>query len=260
MDHTTERDQPSWADPADPARQQPWPRTVAEAKAVQLALRERLVLSPPPGFAPRLIAGADCSAERFGRRGYAGVVTIDAETFATVEEGSRAAPLTFPYVPGYLTFRELPLLLPVWERLKVRPDVVVFDGQGYAHPRRFGLACHGGVLFGVPTIGCAKSILIGTHGPLGEERGSTAEIVDRGEVVAMAVRTRDRVKPVYVSCGHLMDLPTAVEIVLRMAPRYREPETTRRSHQLVNALRRADREKEEREETQQPKASPAPGE
>jgi deoxyribonuclease V len=126
-----------------------------------------------------------------------------------------------------------------WEGLTHRPDVLIFDGVGYAHPRRFGLACHGGVMLDVPSIGCAKSILVGHHAPLGAERGSTAPLIDRGEVVGMAVRTRSNVQPVYVSIGHLMDLPTAVAIVLSMAAGYREPETTRRAHRLVNAMRRS---------------------
>jgi deoxyribonuclease V len=162
-------------------------------------------------------------------------------TLQPVAEATAVVKLGFPYVPGLLSFRELPVLAEAWERLEVRPDVVIFDGQGTAHPRRFGLACHGGLLFGVPSIGCAKSLLVGRHGPLGEERGATAEITHQGEVVGMAVRTRARVQPVYVSPGHLMDLPTAVELVLRVAPRYREPETTRRAHRLVNALRVASR-------------------
>jgi deoxyribonuclease V len=149
-----------------------------------------------------------------------------------------AVTLRFPYVPGLLSFRELPVLAAAWTQLAQKPDLIIFDGQGIAHPRRLGLACHGGLLFGVPSIGCAKSLLVGTHGPLGEERGATAELRHRGEVVGMAVRTRRGVSPVYVSPGHLMDLPTAVEWVLRVSPRYREPETTRHAHRLVNALRR----------------------
>lgn len=121
--------------------------------------------------------------------------------------------------------------------------VVIFDGVGYAHPRRFGLACHAGMAFGVPSIGCAKSILIGKYDDLGEERGATAPMIDRGEVVGMAVRTRASVQPVYVSIGDHMDLDTAASIVLRMATRYREPETTRRAHRLVNERRRAVRER-----------------
>ena len=176
--------------------------------------------------------------DRGAERGFGGIVILDVETLAPVVSAGAACPLTFPYVPGLLSFRELPVLAPVWEQLERAPDVLIFDGQGIAHPRRFGLACHGGLLFGVPSIGCAKSLLVGRHGELGEERGSTAEIVHRGEVVGMAVRTRPGVKPIYVSPGHLMDLETAVEIVLRVAPRFREPETTRQAHQLVNRLRR----------------------
>ncbi|HEV2145795.1 MAG TPA: deoxyribonuclease V [Longimicrobiaceae bacterium] len=219
-----------------------WDVTPQEARRIQSELRERLVTEPPPGFAPRLAGGADVSFERFAKWGYAGVVVLELAGLETVAEASAVAELTFPYVPGYLSFRELPPIAAAWERLERRPDVLVFDGQGTAHPRRFGVACHGGLLLDVPSIGCAKSLLVGTHGELGEERGSTAPLVHRGETVGMAVRTRTGVKPVYVSPGHRMDLPTAVEIVLRLAPRFREPETTRRSHRLVNELRRRARD------------------
>ena len=218
-----------------------WDLSIAEARDIQLALRERVQLRPPPDFAPRSIAGADVSVERFATRGYAGIVTLAASTLETEEEATSIAELKMPYVPGFLSFRELPALDGAWRKLKAKPDVVIFDGQGYAHPRRFGIACHGGLLWDVPTIGCAKSILVGTHGELGEARGSTAPLVHRGETVGMAVRTRDRVNPVYVSPGHRMDLDTAVRIVLSVSPRYREPETTRRSHRLVNEIRRADK-------------------
>ena len=224
-----------------------WDVTPQEAKRIQEELRERLVPEPPPGFAPRLAGGADMSFERFATRGYAVIVVLELDSLETVAEAGAEAELLFPYVPGYLSFRELPTIVTAWAGLRVRPDVLIFDGQGYAHPRRFGIACHGGVLWDVPTIGCAKSILVGTHGPLGEERGSTAPLVHRGETVGMAVRTRAGVKPVYVSPGHLMDLPTAVEIVLRLSPRFREPETTRRSHRLVNDLRRRAGEERPRE-------------
>jgi len=222
-----------------------WNVTVSEAVALQRELRDRLVLHPPPGFAPRLVAGADISLDRDDPRGYAGIAVIDRETMETVDEATATAALGFPYVPGLLSFRELPLVEPAWARLRVRPDVLVFDGQGYAHPRRFGLACHGGVLFGVPSVGCAKTLLVGTHEPLGEERGARAELVDRGEVVGMAIRLRARTKPVYVSPGHLMDVATAVEVVLAVSAGYREPETTRRAHRLVNRLRLAARSGEE---------------
>lgn len=216
----------------------PWEVSVAEAVDIQRRLRDRVVPHPPPGFDPRCAAGADLSMALGSEVAYAGIVTVDVLSFATIEEVGLETPLHFPYVPGLLTFRELPPILDAWRRLTIRPDVIVFDGAGYAHPRRFGLACHGGVALGIPSIGCAKSLLVGRHGPLGEERGATADIVDRGEVVGRAVRTRRGVKPLYVSIGHLMDLDTAVDVVLRLCTGYREPETTRRTHQLVNRLRR----------------------
>ncbi|HEU0298002.1 MAG TPA: endonuclease V, partial [Longimicrobium sp.] len=196
--------------PPAPSRSR-WEMTVAQAREIQQALRGQLVTEPPPGFAPRFVAGADVSMERFKHYGYAAIVVIDLRTMQPVDEAAAAAELRFPYVPGYLSFRELPPLQACWDALRVRPDLVVFDGHGYAHPRRFGLACHGGVLWDVPSIGCAKNPFVGTHGPLGDERGSTSPIVDQGEVVGMVVRTRPGTKPLYVSAGHRMDLPTAVQ-------------------------------------------------
>ena len=215
-----------------------WDLTPTEAVALQKELRAQLVLQPPPGFAPRLVAGADVSMDKGSDVAYAGLVVIDATTMETVDQATVTAPLTFPYVSGLLSFREIPPVHAAWERLGTRPDVVIFDGAGYAHPRRFGLACHAGMLLGVPTVGCAKTILVGTHGPLGTERGSAAPLVHKGETVGMAVRLRDAVTPVYVSPGHLMDLETAVRVVLSMGTGFREPETTRRAHRLVNAERK----------------------
>lgn len=171
--------------------------------------------------------------------GYAGFVVIDARTQETVATATASTPLTFPYVPGLLSFRELPVLIEAWRQLTVRPDVIILDGHGTAHPRRLGIACHAGLIFDVPTVGCAKSILVGRHAPLAEERGAQAPLLDHGEVVGMALRTRTGVAPVYVSPGHHMDLATAVELVLLLTPqgKYRQPETTRRAHRLVNDVR-----------------------
>ncbi|NVI98654.1 endonuclease V [Myxococcus sp. AM009] len=224
-----------------------WDVTPSEAVELQRRLREQLVLRPPPGLKVERIAGADISTEKGNDTGFGGLVVLDVETLAPVAQAGAAVTLHFPYVPGLLSFRELPIIAAAWERLTVRPDVVIFDGHGTAHPRRMGIACHGGLLFEVPSIGCAKSLLVGTHGPLGAARGSTAPLMHKGEVVGMAVRTRKGVQPVYVSPGHLMDLPTAVEWVLKVSPKYREPETTRHAHRLVNALRRADGEAAELE-------------
>jgi len=216
-----------------------WDVSPAEAVEIQRRLRDRLVPHAPRGFAPRLVAGADVSVARFATTGYAGIVVLDHDTRETVGQAGARVELAFPYVPGLLTFRELPAVLRAWERLAVRPDVLIFDGVGFAHPRRFGIACHGGVLLDLPTIGCAKSILVGTHEPLGDEAGAQAPLVHRGEVVGMAVRLRARVQPVYVSIGHRMDLETAVAIVRAMGAGLRLPETTRRAHALVNEMRRA---------------------
>lgn len=224
------------------ASHHPWSVTPAEARDIQRELRTQLVAHVPPRFAPRLIAGADVSMELNSTRGYAGIVVIDAESMETVDQSVVDVQIDFPYIPGLLSFREIPALLAAWERLDARPDVVIFDGAGYAHPRRFGLACHAGMVLDVPSIGCAKSILVGRYEHLGAARGSTAPLIDRGEVVGMALRTRTNVQPVYVSIGDHMDLDTAVSIVLRMAVEYREPETTRRAHRLVNDRRRAARE------------------
>lgn len=216
----------------------PWPATLEDARRLQLRMSNRVVLHPPPNFAPRRIAGADVSFERGGSHGFAAVVVLDVETMETVEEATAVVPLAFPYVPGFLSFRELPVLDAAWRKLTSKPDLVVFDGQCLAHPRRFGIACHGGVLWGVPAIGCAKSLLVGEHAPLDETRGSFATLLHRGEPVGVTLRTRDRVKPLYVSPGHRVDFATAAEWVLRLAPSFREPETTRRAHRRVNQLRR----------------------
>jgi deoxyribonuclease V len=142
-----------------------WDVTPQEAVALQNSLRERLVLRPPAGWRVSRIAGADISTERGNDMGFGGFVVLDAESLAPVAQEGAAVPLRFPYVPGLLSFRELPVLAAAWRKLAQAPDLVVFDGQGIAHPRRLGLACHGGLLFGVPSIGCAKSLLVGPMGP-----------------------------------------------------------------------------------------------
>jgi deoxyribonuclease V len=216
-----------------------WELSPTEAVALQRELRGHVVPRPPEGWRVERVAGADISMSRGEDWASGGFVVLDAGTREPVAQASAVTRLGFPYVPGLLSFRELPVLEVAWTRLEVKPDLIIFDGQGTAHPRRLGIACHGGLLFGVPSIGCAKSLLVGKHGPLGEERGAVADILHQGEVVGRAVRTRPGVAPVYVSPGHLMDLPTAVEWVLRMTSRYREPETTRHAHRLVNDVRRA---------------------
>lgn len=215
----------------------PWTLDTHEAKALQRSLRDRVVDAPPPGFAPRLVAGADLSIVRGRDRGYAAVVVVDAETMETVAEATATVDVTFPYVPGLLSFRELPPLAAAWRTLEMRPDLLLFDAHGYAHPRRFGLACHGGLLFDVPAVGLAKSVLVGEAGEPGRTKGATAPLLHEGERVGTVLRTRTGVRPVYVSVGHRLDLETAVEATLAVTPRYRLAEPIRRAHKLANRRR-----------------------
>lgn len=224
----------------DPEPLHGWDVTTDEARSLQLELRDRVTARSPAGFSPRLVAGADLSIVRGRDRGYAALVVVDAETMETVEEATAAVDVAFPYVPGLLSFRELPPLAAAWRRLESRPDTVIFDAHGYAHPRRFGLACHGGLLFGVPSVGVAKSVLVGEAGDVGTEKGSTAPLVHEGERVGTVLRSRTDVRPVYVSVGHRIDLETAVEVVVSVTPRYRIAEPVRRAHRLANRMREAE--------------------
>ncbi len=217
-----------------------WSLTPREAVALQKSLRERVRVEP---LAREIetIAGADISFDKFSPVLYAGIVVLRLPTLEVVEEVGVVSETKFPYVPGLLSFRETPPVLEAWARLKTEPDAVMFDGQGIAHPRRVGIASHVGLLINRPTLGCAKSVLVGKFEDLGEERGSRAPLVDKGETVGAALRTKTRVQPIYVSPGHLIDIDGAVELTLRSDGGYRQPEPTRRAHLLVNALRRGER-------------------
>ncbi len=186
----------------------------------------------------RLVAGCDAAFSRSGDRCIAGVVVWDVTARCVVETSIATAPLRFPYVPGLLSFREAPALLKAIRRLVCEPDAFMFDGHGLAHPRRFGLACHVGVLIDRPSVGCAKSRLVGDYHEPDEQQGSQRLLRHRGETVGYVVRTRTRVKPVFVSVGHRITLPQAVRLVLRCAQGYRLPEPTRLADQLVSRARR----------------------
>jgi deoxyribonuclease V len=201
-----------------------WPTTVADAIAVQEKLRG-LVEIADVGEPPQYVAGLDVAYD--GDRLAAAVVVLDTGTLHEVDRSVIRGETSFPYVPGLFAFREVPALLAALDQLGTAPDLLICDGQGLAHPRRFGLACHLGVLTGLPAIGVAKTSYVGTHGELPRARGSAAELMDDDEVVGAAVRTQDGVKPVYVSVGHRVTLATAVDQVVRLAHRYRLPETTR---------------------------------
>lgn len=213
-----------------------WDLTPSEAVQVQQRLRN-LVRLQPLARPVDTIAGADISYNKFSETVYAGIVVFSLPDLRIIESTGVRSVTKFPYVPGLLSFREAPSLLEAWEKLKTKPDVLMLDGQGIAHPRRFGIACHIGVLLDRPTIGCAKSILVGKYGELGLEAGSRSPLIDRGEQVGVALRTKNKVSPVYVSPGHLIDLDSAVDLVLRSTTKYRLPETTRQAHLLVNRLR-----------------------
>lgn len=179
----------------------------------------------------------DVSYDRRSPWVFAAVVVLNLPTFTLVDRAAVRANATFPYVPGLLSFRESPAGLAAWERLRVRPDCLLCDGHGYAHPRRFGFASHFGLWVDVPTIGCAKSVLVGEYQPPRHERGSVSDLVHGGEVVGKAVRTREGVAPIFVSVGHRVDLPSAVAVVLDCSDRFRVPEPIRQAHALVNRLR-----------------------
>ncbi|HEX8128850.1 MAG TPA: deoxyribonuclease V [Pyrinomonadaceae bacterium] len=221
-----------------------WKMTPREAVELQKRMREQVRVEPHTGGKIETVAGADISFNKFSPVIYTGIVVLRLPSLEVVEEVGVVGETQFPYVPGLLSFREAPSVLEAWSKLKTEPDAVMFDGQGIAHPRRVGIASHVGLFLNRPTLGCAKSVLVGTHEELAEERGSWQPLVDpkNGETVGAALRTKTRVQPIYVSPGHLIDLAGAIELTLATDGGYRQPEPTRRAHHLVNALRRGERE------------------
>jgi len=208
----------------------------AEAERIQDQLRQRLLRTdcPPPSLA----AGLDVSYAKGSDRVAAAAVVIDVATLEVRETAIVHGAASFPYVPGLLAFREVPVLLAALEKLATRPDVLVCDGYGIAHPRRFGLACHIGVLTDLPSFGVAKTPFRATADEPGADRGAWSPLVDGGEVLGRAVRTRAGVKPVFVSVGHRITLDRATELTLRLSPRFRLPETTRQADSLSRAALR----------------------
>lgn len=215
-----------------------WDLDTKSARDLQLELASKLDNTAKLG-SWRLVAAADVSYNIRNPRLHAAVVVVDAGTSRVIERVSVQAEATFPYVPGLLSFREAPAVLEAFRRLKCRPDVVLCDGQGIAHPRRMGLASHLGLWLGIPTIGCAKSRLHGEYDEPGFERGDRSALVDQGKILGAVLRTRSRVKPLFISSGHLCDLESAVAVVLASTTRYRLPDVARLAHADVNALRTA---------------------
>lgn len=215
-----------------------WDVSPAEARAIQERLRAR-VETHDRLASVRLVAGVDVGFEAGGAVTRAAVAVLALPDLEVVEQVVARQPTHFPYVPGLLSFREIPAILEALAQLRVRPDVLLCDGQGIAHPRRFGIAAHLGVLLDMPSIGVAKSRLLGTHADVPNRRGAWVPLYDGDECIGAVLRTRVGVKPVFVSVGHRVSLPTAVELVMRTVTRYRLPETTRQADRLASAPARA---------------------
>ena len=208
-----------------------WPRTAEDAEAEQERLRGRVDVSAP--LRPfRYVAGLDVAYAIDSSRVAGAVVVLDADTLAVEDMATAVMDVEFPYVSGLLAFREMPALISALARLTVEPDVLVCDGYGIAHPRRFGLACHLGVLAGKPAVGVAKTAFVGKAAEPGNQRGEAADLVYDGEVVGAVLRTQLATKPVFVSPGHLITVNDATRLALRLATKYRLPETTRLADQL----------------------------
>ena len=203
------------------------PASASEAIEIQKSLRDRVVRTG--SLRPRVVAGADVSYKGDAAR----AVFVVMRDLEPVEQVVVDEVVPFPYIPGLLSFREIPPLLTAWKKLRTRPDVIIVDGQGIAHPRRLGIASHLGLVLGVPTIGCAKSRLCGEHAEPARERGAWTPLVHRDETVGAALRTRDGCNVVYVSTGHRISLKSAISVVLACAPRYRLPEPQRLADHLT---------------------------
>jgi deoxyribonuclease V len=214
-----------------------WNVTPREAACIQLRLRARVELRDR---LPRIetVAGADVALDLQRGRAIAGVIVYRFPEMEEIERVWAERRLTFPYVPGLLSFREIPVLLKALARVRHAPDVIFCDGQGYAHPRRFGMACHLGVLLDCPTIGCAKSILVGTAEEPGRKTGAWTPLVDGEEVVGAVLRTREAVKPVYISQGHRISLCRAIELARAVSDGFRIPKPTREADHFVEAVKR----------------------
>jgi deoxyribonuclease V len=206
-----------------------WDLSPAQARELQTRLANKITRTSA-GHIPVSVAGIDVSVSRWAGTGRAAIVVLDYPSLNLIDTSVYEGNITFPYVPGLLSFREAPLITEAWKRLSVKPDLAMVDGQGIAHPRRLGIASHLGLLFDLPTIGCAKSRLIGSHDSLSEKAGSHTPLTDQGEIIGAVVRTRRGVKPLYVSTGHKIDLATSIDLVLNCCRGYRLPEPTRMAH------------------------------
>ena len=213
-----------------------WDLSCAEARQLQLRLAQR-VRFVAMKKKPTIVAGLDCAFSKDGKTIFAATVVIDLLDFSIIETTTAARKVDFPYIPGLLSFREAPACIDAIEKLKNTPDVFIVDGQGIAHPRRLGIASHIGLLIDKPTIGCAKSRLIGTSEEPGRLKGNYNQLLDKKEPIGAVLRTRTDIKPVFVSVGHKCTLEDAIRIILECTARYRLPEPSRLAHQLVGRIK-----------------------
>jgi deoxyribonuclease V len=218
-------------------RLHPWNVSYQEAVAIQESLSNRLILKDLAGRIHR-VAGADISYITGAKTLYAGIVILSFPNLETLEERWYKGVARFPYIPGLLSFREVPFLLKTLDKVAVTPDLILCDGQGIAHPRGLGLASHLGILTDIPTLGCAKTRLVGEYKEPGPEKGAHSPLMVGGQRVGAVLRTRAGVKPIYVSPGYGITLERSIEVALQVTGRFRLPEPIRAAHALVNRLRR----------------------
>ncbi len=213
-----------------------WNVSPADAINIQKNLASQVKICPLPHRTQWVVA-ADVSFSKNSDKLFAAVVLCHLPDLTVHERLAASARITFPYIPGLLSFRETPLIIELCQRLKQKPEIILCDGQGIAHTRRFGLACHIGLILNLPSIGCAKTKLVGEHKEVGPRKGQYQSLYYRKERVGVALRTRTGVKPIYVSPGHLADIPSSVRLVLRCCNSYRIPEPIRQAHLLANRVR-----------------------
>jgi deoxyribonuclease V len=215
-----------------------WDLSETAAEALQCELASRVVTTDRVQFQWKSVAGADVAYDERSLQTFAAVAVLEAGSLQVIKIASAKGRCSSRYVPGLLSFRELPTIALALEKLDIAPDLIICDGHGIAHPKRFGLASHLGVLYDIPTIGCAKNHLVGESSFVGLRRGDRAELTYKGDVVGAVLRTQDDVKPLYVSPGHRVSLNTACELILSMSRRYRQPEPIRVADQTVRRLKK----------------------
>ncbi len=210
-----------------------------EAVKVQEKLRTEIIIEPLVDEV-NTVAGADISFDLGSDTMYAAIIVLELSNLEPVARSLVTAPMSFPYIPGLLAFREMPVLLKAWNQLQVQPDVLILDGHGLAHPRRMGIATHFGIEVDHPTIGCAKNILTGSHDELSIEKGATANLIDEDGKVGFALRSRTKVNPIYISPGHKLSSEDSYEIIMQVLTKYKLPRTTRLAHLWANKLRKGE--------------------